>query len=135
MMKSWNIAIALLVAVLVIGYLLFRPVVEEQEIDRIASPDSLVEAVVSLGGAGATTSEVYRLYIVALGHPVPLGSGSEVLRADRVEGLGAVWVEPQVLEIRYHRARVFHFTNFWMAREVRDFRHEVQLDLARRSEQ
>lgn len=101
---------------------------EAVELSRSVSPDSLVDAVLIRDNVHATTPYVYRVYLVPHGQARPM-NGTERLRADHVEGLVLQWIEPTVLTIQFSKARVFHFSNFWNSREVRDFRHTVELRL------
>jgi hypothetical protein len=100
-----------------------------EELARVTSPDSLVDAVLTRTDSHATVAYVYRVYVVARGKPTPRELDWEVLRADHVEGMSLAWPRTGRLEIRYARARIFHFTNVWEAREVRNFAYEVEIRL------
>ncbi|HEY7766562.1 hypothetical protein [Longimicrobium sp.] len=103
------------------------------EVARVTSPDSIVDAVATVGSADATTASVHRVYIVPRGAPVPSGGDLEAFRADYVTGLGLAWTRARMLEIRYDTARIFHFANSWNSREVDDFRYEVEVRLMPRN--
>jgi len=102
-------------------------VVERKEINRVKSPDSLVDAVIVRTSAGATTSYGYMLYIVPSGKEPK--EGNEVLRADNLINVALIWKEPRFLEISYEKGRIFFFTNFWHSKEVEDFQYIVELRL------
>jgi hypothetical protein len=103
------------------------------EVARVTSPDSIVDAVATVGSVNATTAFVHRVYIVPRGAAVPAGRDFEAFRADYVTGLGLEWPRARMLEIRYDTARIFHFSNSWSSREVDDFRYEVEVRLAPRN--
>ncbi len=103
------------------------------EVARVTSPDSIVDAVATVGSVNATTAFVHRVYIVPRGAPVPSGRDFEAFRADYVTGLSLAWPRARMLEIRYDTARIFHFRNLWHSREVDDFRYEVEVRLAPRN--
>ena len=114
-----------------LGLLLFLDacdLVEKTEVARIVSPDGRVEAVLVKVEAGATVATSFKVYIVPKGgkasHPNP------DFLADHVEGLDLKWQAPRLLVIRYDKARIFRFSNFWHSREVDDFRYEVEIRLA-----
>ena len=100
---------------------------------RVTSPDSIVDAVATVGSANATTAFVHRVYIVPRGAPVPSRSDFENFRADHVTGLSLVWPRARMLEIRYDTARIFHFGNAWNSRAADDFRYDVEVRLAPRT--
>lgn len=95
---------------------------------RVTSPDSVLDAVTTVSSVDATTPNVHRVYLVAHGQPVPVSS-SESFRADYVDSLRVEWSGNRQLRIRYDKARIFHFTNFWSSREVQNFLYEVELRL------
>jgi hypothetical protein len=49
--------------------------------------------------------------------------------ADHQEGLELSWRGPKLLEIRFTKARIYHFTNFWQDRAVQNFTYIVELRL------
>ncbi|HEY0036694.1 MAG TPA: hypothetical protein VGB66_08410 [Longimicrobium sp.] len=103
------------------------------EVARVTSPDSIVDAVATIGSVNATTAFVHRVYIVPRGAPVPSGRNLEAFRADYVKGLSLAWPCARMLEIRYDTARIFHFANAWNSRDVEDFRYEVEVRLGPRN--
>lgn len=87
-----------------------------EEIDRITSPDGAVDAVWVRGGGGATTGFVYSLYLVPKGLKFDKDSSSfkhASFSADHFDDLKFVWSAPKLLEIRYKRARIGQFSNYW----------------------
>ena len=101
--------------------------VEREEILRIKSPDSVVDAVLVRTNAGATTSYGYMFYIVPTGKEPK--EGNEVLKADNLVNVTLNWKEPRFLEISYEKGRIFSFTNFWHSKEVQNFEYIVELRL------
>jgi hypothetical protein len=88
---------------------------KEEEIERITSPDSLVDAVLIGRNGGATTSYSYTLYLVPSGkEPI---KNREVFRANHTTGLSIHWINPTNLEIAFDESQIFHFTNFWSSNE------------------
>ncbi len=98
-----------------------------EEISRVKSPDSFVDAVLVQSNCGATTPYGYLLCIVPTGGKYK--KDEYLLNADHVDGLEIHWRQPKLLEIRYREARIFHFSNFWHTREVQDFAYVVELRL------
>jgi len=44
-----------------------------------------------------------------------------------VEGLEVSWESPRHLGIRYEKARIFNYTNFWLSRDVEHFEYVVAI--------
>jgi hypothetical protein len=82
-----------------------------QEVDRVTSPDRIVDAIVSEVNCGATTSFVYKVFLVLAGG-VP-SKDDLVFLADKSDSVGVAWVAPQRLVISYETARIFQFKNSW----------------------
>ena|SRR5437773_48994 len=105
-----------------------------EELGRVRSPDGVVDAVWIRGNCGATTAYSLHLFVVPAKTPFSGATGQfdlkfSQLNADHVSGVRVEWVEPQLLSIGYNEARIFHFSNFWSAREIHDFRYVVELRL------
>jgi hypothetical protein len=101
---------------------------ESEELWRVTSADSRVDAVfIQVAGGGATVGFVYKLFIVPRGAK-PNKTG-ELLLADKIGDVRAVWSKPGKLEIRYDRARIFSFVNFWQSRDVDNFKYVVEVQL------
>lgn len=101
--------------------------IETIEISRLKSPDSMVEAVLIRTNAGATTSYGYHLYIIPFGKKIK--NEYEVFRADRVDSLDIYWKENNFLEIKFKKAQIFNFKNFWFSKEVQNYRYIVEIRL------
>ena len=54
---------------------------------------------------------------------------SEVLLADKIGDVRAVWSRPRKLEIRYDQARIFSFANVWQSKDVDNFKYVVEVQL------
>jgi hypothetical protein len=100
-----------------------------EEVARVASPDSAVDAVLTRTNTHATADFVHRIYIVPRGERLNEGRGHELFRADHVDSLAVAWNAPRRLEVRYARARIFSFTNFWNSAAVRDYGYTVEIRL------
>lgn len=89
---------------------------EEEEVLRLASPDSSVEAVVehSYGGGAAGYSDLF-VYIVPRGDPI---RGPVVLWTDHPDP-EIRWLSAATLEVR-PRSLVYSFRNFWTTDRRRD---------------
>ncbi len=98
--------------------------------ERIKSPDGIVDAVHVQGNCGATTSFSEHIFIVQSGTKTPPPRKRyQVFSADHVKGLRVKWREPKVLEIHYKEARIFDFTNFWQSKDVQNFSYVVEIRL------
>lgn len=101
-------------------------VIDEQEIERIESPDGKVDAVLIVKNGGATTSLTYEVFIVPRGGVVRKKS-LPVFIADKVINLRAKWLRAKLIEISYTDARIFKYKNFWQHRDVEQFKYEVKI--------
>lgn len=101
--------------------------VSREEIVRVTSPDSVVDAVLVRTDGGATTSFGFHLYIVPVGGEPQVGH--ELFTADHMVGQKIEWKRPKSLEIQYEEARIFHFSNFWQSKDVQNFGYVVELHL------
>ena len=101
---------------------------DADEMWRVTSPDLRVDAVfVRIGGGGATVGFSYKLFIVPRG--AKPGKSGENLLADKIGRVSAIWSQPRKLEIRYDRARIFSFANFWSSKEIDNFTYVVEVQL------
>jgi hypothetical protein len=100
--------------------------VEREEIDRISSPDFLVDAVLIQANAGATTSFIFEVYLVPKGNDVP-PENYVLFRGDKMKGLTIRWTQAKLLEIQYEQGQIFHFSNFWISRNVQNFKYRVEI--------
>jgi hypothetical protein len=104
---------------------------EYKEVARLASPDAKVEAVLTQGSAGATTSTVTSLYLVPKGGRIGKEDRKKsVFDADHLKDFQIVWRESKLLEVQYSEARIANFRNFWHANEVDNFRYVVEIRLS-----
>jgi hypothetical protein len=91
----------------------------EEEVGRVTNPGGVVDAVLSVGSAGATTSSLYKVYIVPRRHVISFDADSaaasfdNVTRSDSVSreigGVNLRWVDSATLHIEYiysHHTRV-----------------------------
>jgi hypothetical protein len=91
-----------------------------QEVKRIKSPGSPVEAVIVTGDAGATTATTSLVYLVKADDAVRFDEqGDIIFRADHVKNLDVRWKTPTVIEIAYDEARISEFQNCWQNAELR----------------
>jgi hypothetical protein len=86
---------------------------------------------------GATTSLFYEVYIVPDNENV---SGyNPVLKADKVTtnngnyGFTIEWESSKVLKIEFHKARIFHFSNFWHSKKIHNFDYIIEIRLVQTS--
>lgn len=103
---------------------------EDTEIQRVKSPDGKVEAVHVRGNCGATTAYSEQIYIVTTGGKLPAEKEFSKFVADHADGLEMAWREQKVLEVRYNKARIFKFSNFWGSNDVENFEYVVEIRLA-----
>lgn len=84
-------------------------IVEGDVFEKIPRPESMATVLITKAGYGVTVPWVYRIYIQ------PSGSNRvfEVLRADKVQDLNAVWEPDDVLAIKMKCGRIFSFQNFF----------------------
>jgi|SRR5688572_3631840 len=117
------------VGVPTIGFLLSvrSSEVTSEELLRIRSPDFLVDAVLMRSNAGATGAHVYRVSIVPSGtHTKDI---EEHFRADHLKGYKLVWKAPKLLEVQFEEGRIYHFSNFWQSKDVKDGSYVVEIRL------
>lgn len=101
-----------------------------KEISRFTSPDSKVDAVLVEGGGGATTSQLFMVYLVPAGTKPKLDTRTDsVFAADHIRGLKIYWKQPKLLRIQYDEARILQFINVWYTAEVEKFRYVVEVRL------
>ena len=98
---------------------------QQKEIYRDANPDKIVDVVISQKDCGATTSISSLIFIVPRGASVE--NYTPILTADHVKGLQVEWIEQKQLMIRYSKARIFNFTNFWHSKNVDNFKYQIAI--------
>lgn len=106
--------------------------VEREEIERISSPDSIVDVVLIRANAGATTSFIFEVYIVRMGYDVVSTEEKLLFRGDKMEGLKLQWVQSKLLTIQYKQGRIFDFSNFWSSRDIQYFKYIVEIRLVKK---
>lgn len=114
-------------SMLILSALLASCDVAESEVARIPSPDGRIDLVISSADSGATTSVSYFVNLVPRNGKPDKEKSSFV--ADKVANLNVYWADAKRVVIQYSDARVFHFSNFWHAKEIDNFEHVVQLRL------
>lgn len=97
-----------------------------EELKRVVSPDSLVEAVLARELGGATVDYAYSVFVVPRGDPLPRRAK---FSATNVVDLDVVWRQPRLLQIRYRQAKINRFVNWWHSAELDDYRYVVELQL------
>lgn len=95
------------------------------EVLRKPSQDGLVAFVVVQRDCGATTSVATSVFVVRTGGGTD--KARPIFKADHVEGLEVSWESPRHLGIRYEKARIFNYTNFWLSRDVEHFEYVVAI--------
>lgn len=135
-MKLWTVLPTLLLIGCLVG--VFRMHVDErmafslvktEELGRVTSPDSVVDAVLLWRGGGAGTAESQRVYVVPRGRPAPHETGAPEFEGGRVDSLSVRWTAPRVLEVRFAGARIHHFQNYWHSPEIQNWEYLVELKL------
>jgi hypothetical protein len=74
------------------------------EITRVSNSKGTIAAVIAEVETGATVATPTEIYLVSRGENI---SGDAVFRADKVENLKLVWLEPDVLIVQASEARIF----------------------------
>jgi len=104
--------------------------VSYNEVKRLSSPDSLVDALIVEVNGGSTTPFIYDVYLVPKGKPfLKDSSGNCIFSADNTDSLNLYWKSEKFLEIQYEQARIFNFINFWQSGELHDYRYIVEICL------
>jgi len=98
-----------------------------EEIERVVSPDSVVEAVLVRERGSATTPSFYLVHIVPAGEDTK--AGWEHFKAIHVTGLQLYWRQPKFLEIRYELAKIYNFRNSWASTDIQEGRYVVEVRL------
>jgi hypothetical protein len=104
-----------------------------RETARIASPDGVVEAVLSIdNGGGATVGTYYYVSIVPKGAAIDLGDQVAELREVHSAANGKPelrWRRDRDLTIHFQSASVSAFANKWSSNRVRNFAYTVEISL------
>ena len=112
---------------------------EYEEVNRISSPDQMVDVVTIRGNGAATTGLVYHMYLVPKGlkfdkDATLFDQRKAIFSGDHFADFKMEWREPKLLEIHYRQARIFGFRNYWSywnpARPEEDRKYVVEVKLA-----
>lgn len=127
--NEWRVPVGLAAswaasALLVWGCSSFDPC-RQAEALRKTSGDGIVDFAVVQRDCGATTAVSTSVFVVPSGGRTQ--KARPIFEADHVEGLEVSWESPKHLSIRYEQARIFRFTNFWLSRDIEDFRYVVSI--------
>lgn len=90
--------------------------IEKQALAKETPPDGVATAYLSVESHGATVADVYHVYLQAS----ESDSVTEVLRADRAEGIRIEWVSRTSLAIRMDCGRVVKFKNAFYVQRPSD---------------
>jgi hypothetical protein len=90
--------------------------IEGEILDAQASPGGRAVATLSRTTHGATVADVYRVYIGTADSEAI----TELVRADKVEGLYIEWRDATTLVVHMKCGKVFRFTNFFYVRTASD---------------
>lgn len=99
-----------------------------EEIERIKSPDGRVELVVTQSSGGATTSTLYKVFLVPTGQPPK--ENEEKFIADHIQGMSIEWSKAGLVSIGYREARIYKFSNFWVSKDLDEAHYVVELKLS-----
>lgn len=95
----------------VVTQLVYLTPTVRHEVQRLASPDKRFDAVSVTIRSGIFTPRLwYEVYVVE--HGAPNGRAIPVFSALKTENAELSWPAPRLLQIRYARARIEHFTNY-----------------------
>jgi len=100
------------------------------EVKRIASPDKKVEAVLIETNGGATVANGNKVFIVLPGRGI---KGDDlrfaIFNADHCSELDIEWKQNRVLSVKYDKARIFNYTNFWHSDSLQNWNYVVEIKL------
>jgi hypothetical protein len=103
-----------------------------KEIQRVLSPDGQVEAVLATSEPHTTIARTTHLYVVPRGRART--DADLIMVGDYFSGVSIIWKDSRLLQIHYVAGRVFKFKNFWLSKDVENFRHVVEIRLVPRNE-
>lgn len=118
------VAFALACAIAAVLFFSYGPA--KKQLERVPSPDGVVDAVLVAKLVNATVATPYLVYIV------PSGSSSfrrPVLVGDDFVDLKLIWKGPRLLVIRFTKGEIFEFTNLWRSGSVQKFKYLVEIKL------
>ena len=100
------------------------------EIKRILSPDKRTEAVLMEDAGNATVANFIQVYMVLPGTKIAESDRVYCLfNADHYSDVDIKWEKERNLEIKYSKARIFKFSNFWQNANLDDWNYLVELTL------
>ena len=95
-----------------------------REVQRITSPDDLVDAVLVEMQTTALSPFWFKAYIVPKGRDWE--KEEPIMEIDRFSGLWIAWRGSCFLEIHYKQGEVWSFRNNWESREVHGLKYRVE---------
>ena len=105
-----------------------------QEIKRVKSPDGLVDAILAEGNGGATTGLTYSIFLAPSG--TAFDEKSELFAQEQAlvkesgnPDIELVWRNAKFLQIRFEKAHIYHFRNNWRSKDIKNFKHIIELRL------
>jgi hypothetical protein len=107
-----GIGVAVLVPKLidiVLGRTLFPE--ERAEVQRVTSPDGVVDAVMESINCGTPCSLTYEVSVVSKGTSVPRDRSQQIFLAEDLVKPSLRWKEEHLLDIAYDRAFIHNFKN------------------------
>ena len=100
------------------------------ELKRIASLDNKVEAVLVATNSGATVATGNLVFVVLPGKKISNDDERlSLFRADHCSGLDIESNQNQQLLIKYDKARIFSYSNFWQVQELNNWDYVVEVVL------
>ena len=83
-----------------------------REIERVTSPDNKFDGVSTIESYGGAAGSVrYEVYIVKTGKRDSYKSKERVFDAVAVKGLRLSWIDNDIIEIKYDKARILEYRN------------------------
>jgi hypothetical protein len=98
-----------------------------KEIQRLPSPDGLVDAVLVMRPTAVVAPDVYELYIVP--HKGRPRKREMVLRGDKFLDARLAWERPRLLDVYYSQAHIGFFLNAWQSFDVDNLKYVVEIRL------
>jgi hypothetical protein len=96
-------------------------------IERLPSPDGMVDAVLVKRPTAAIAADVYELYIVP--HKGNPDKRDLILRGDLFSGTRLAWEQSRLLELYYTQAYIIGFKNYWQSPDVDSLEYVVEIRL------
>jgi hypothetical protein len=134
------IAILILAAMLISGCIVnLAGEWQGEELERVKSPDGIVDAVLVRGDTGATTSYSYLIYLVPSGarldkDPQLFEPNQAMFDTLNQKDLQMIWTKPKFIEIRHRKDVTSNSSFLWHSREVQNDGYLVEVKLVPRGE-